>query len=244
MVGPCDFDRVKSNEAYMLVYTLKQAALPAPTKQPTPTPVQSNPQKSEKQPKSLVSVTEDEKSESTKVLHAKNQDVTQPAKREMQFDEKASQPSMAVKHQQSNGVTNLQLPKKEALKPASQNFTLDTPTLKKSISAPAEHPLFGSCVPATESSGSATQIPIGPSWYVNPGQSQLAKRKPDDVSSRQSSTKRLVKPLHSGLQRLREMKKKIKLVNYSASLRVSRVSSAEFPDRAPFRQGFVADMRA
>lgn len=258
MVGPCDFDRVKSNEAYMLVYTLKQAALPAPTKQPSLTPVHSSTQQGDKQLKEVKAVAIDSKPDQIKPLLVKNHTLADVGKKDTREEESHVQTQNAVKQQQSNGAT-LDQPKKEVLKPVTQNLTIEAPALKKTVSEPAAHPLFGktehplfgkaahplfgSLAPA-QMNTQTIEVPAGPCWYVNGGDSQLQKRKPDDLSSRNSSTKKLVKPLHSGLQRLKKMNKKIKLLGNFASLRVSRVASAEFPDRSQLRQGLVADMRA
>jgi hypothetical protein len=240
MVSSCDFDRVKNNEAYMLVYSLKKAALPPPAKQAPGTLVHSSHHNTEKPSKEVGMMMSSHPKHQVNGIssHGKMNNLTHATRLEVREGEsKAPAPTPAtVKLPPSNGMAQIVQQKKEAPQPQIQNFSFEVP-LRKTVSSPvgpAEHPLFGRLF--TNDTVQNTELKSGPAWYLNPDQpSQLQKRRPEEVSSRNSSTKKMVKLHHSGLQRIKEMNKKIKLLDFS-SLRVSRAVSAEFPERASHRQ--------
>lgn len=227
----------------MLVYSLKKAALPPPTKQPPGTLVQNSHQNSEKLLKEVGRSAFDSKHQANgmgMVGHGKNNNLAQLIKSDNRPGETKVQAPVTVVPQPSNGVAHPVQPKKEAPQTQVQNFSLELP-LRKTLStptAPSEHPLFGKLT--SFDTNHQAEPKSRPCWYLNGDQpSQLQKRKPEDASSRTSSSKKLVRPQHSGLQRLKEMSKKIRLLDEFSSLRVSRVNSTELP-RASHRQEMMA----
>lgn len=216
----------------MLVYSLKKAALPAPPKQPQGTLLSSSGKilhsQASQQPGRTTLQAADKKNSAA---HGKPFPADDCRKREV-----VSGAAMNGGQQgASNGATLGQLqPRVESAGGIWNDLKIEVP-LRKAVSSPVEHPLFGNLACAADRIGQAPNL-SGPCWYSKAEPTQLQKRKPEDASSRNSSSKRLMRPLRTGLQRIREMSKKLRLLGDFASLRVSRVTSTELPERGFARQ--------
>lgn len=221
MVGSCDFSRVKSNEAYMLVYTLRSTSGLNPPSNKHAVGVE-NGQKHIK-PNGLE--TSKNVNPATKNYNLKQAPQENQAVKRDQFKGRSEDPILNTKHNVSlasdfptlsrvtsfNGVEHSQ----NGMKP-NDTLLAQALVLKRTVS----HPLFGSAL------AEKAPVPEGPAWLVNPGDSQLQKRKPED-SSRTSSCKKLIKPQRSGLQRMRDMKRRLKTIEAFNSLPLSRVTSMD-----------------
>lgn len=105
----------------------------------------------------------------------------------------------------SNGINGNHFLKQEIPQKYAIDFSLDVP-LRKTLSSPNSHPLFGS-LNHKEISPKTDLLP-GPCWYMA-GDSQLQKRKPEEISSHNSSSKRFIKPPKSGLEQIKSMGKRL-----------------------------------
>ena len=221
MVGASDFDKVKYNEAYMLVYNLKKPSSAQPMKQMIATQVHSSNQNSDKSLK-----------DSKNHLQITTLSINKSNNQKLNIIEIAKD-----KQFESLNVLNISGSNEKQTLDIKQNskefklldLVLDCPIKKTvifQISNPSHHPLFGNITLNWNSDLKTTKA--NPSWYVdNNLDSQLQKRKPTDISSRNSSSKKRIKPIHLGFQKIKDMGKKMRNLGYFSSLPVSRVVSSE-----------------
>lgn len=231
MVGPSDFDRVKYNEAYMLVYSLKKPALPPPNKQPSGILVTGGNTSSDGPLNDLGSLHHQKmKQVNGGFSQTKNQGIQQMTRPVVVTEDSTKKVVLnPLLSKVSNGEQKEQANKNSSLS-SIHDLNVDLP-LRRTMSTPeTSHPLFGK--PVLSLSDLKGESGRGPCWYSNGGlfgETSLQKRKPDEASSRHSSSKMFKRPQHSGLKKLKEMKKKLKLLESFGPLRINRTTSYELP---------------
>lgn len=220
MVSQTDFGRVRTNEAYMLVYSLRKPENPVGPKKIQGIAVQTG-----------QNILIRDQSVDTKLTSVKQTTQAQPLTKSpikqlphhdqkqkhsiSQEDKLATQPiitnsDFSLQKGVSNGVGLTQVSLQQNSKRLSEILSLKRTT---------SHPLFG----APEADHENHQI--GPAWYVGED-SQLQKRKPEE-SSRTSGSKKFINPHKSGMQRLKDMRRKLKTFSVNSSLPLSRVTSMD-----------------
>lgn len=204
----------------MLVYSLKKAALPPPVKTPISTPLQNSNPTNEKNTKGNI--------------HSSS--IQKNGINQLQTQEKKLIPDQFKNKEFVNGQSKINPAFSKTEAPGVSNLSVEVP-LRKTLSSPTSHPLFGDPSPHKP----RIDVVNGPCWYTGQA-TQLQKRKPEDASSRHSSSKKNGKIQRSGLKKIKEMSKKIRILGEFTSLRISRVNSREFPDKGLQKQLHLADM--
>lgn len=218
MVGPVDFNRVKSNEAYMLVYSIRKTMDVLPPSKKVVVGAEVGDSKMlnnvniKTQGQTISSL-----APSGGIINQKNQKIDPQGNKRTENGVLSTMPRIERDQSVKKDLSNMN--GIHDLKNASIVARFDSTTqLKRSMS----HPLFGPSVQSPEQ----PKLPDGPSWY-NQGNPQLTKRKPEDSSSKASSTKKLVKLQNSGWNKLKDMRRRVKYFTIFHSTPVSRVNSLE-----------------
>lgn len=134
------------------------------------------------------------------------------------------------KLQLSNSAENSAFDKKpeknkEQIVLSNDNIKREVPLLESTLKLErtTSHPLFGS----VDQKRQSEEVPKAPSWYLQGHSSHLIKRKPEETLSKESNSKKLTKLHNSGLNRLKDMRRKVRILKAFTSLPISRVASME-----------------
>lgn len=214
MVGPCEFSRVRNNEAYMLVYSLRK-----PENSTSGLKVISNSQEATKTISNLIQIKNPHPEQNNQKMDVPKQiqNVDKQNKKKETMPPALNYAMILPKNgpslskNLSNGPTPSLV---DSFKP-NENLFSQALALTRSLS----HPLFGTAPPETPPQH------VTPAW-LTADDSYLQKRRPEDTSSA-SQGRRLARPHKTGLQRMRAMKERLKLVTAFSVLQLGRTVSVD-----------------